>query len=251
MLAKLRPPVFQPGTMKHWQSDQLHLVRCAGDSDATFATILGEVNKLGFGYCSFGMRGPLPLASPRALWRSNYPAGWQQRYHECDYVRRDPTVALAGFSDTAVLWSDELFAPCPELRAEAREFGLVHGWAQPRRDAHGVVSLLTCVRGEPPIDEAEVTAKGERLQWLSYLCHEGMLKHWGPRLQRPPEIELSDREVEVLRWSCDGKTSLDMAQIIGVSEATVNFHMRNACTKLGTPNKTAAAVRAAMLGLLW
>lgn len=237
--------------MKHWQSDQLHLVRCAGDSEATFATILGEVNKLGFGFCSFGMRGPLPLAAPRAMWRSNYPLAWQQRYQEQDYVRRDPTVALAGMSDTAVLWTDELFSNCPELREEARAFGLVHGWAQPRRDAHGVVSLLTCVRAEPAIGDEEIAAKSERLQWLSYLCHESMLSHWGPSLQRPPDVELSEREIEVLRWSCDGKTSMDMAEIIGVSETTVNYHMRNACMKLGTPNKTAAAVRAAMLGLLW
>ena len=47
------------------------------------------------------------------------------------------------------------------------------------------------------------------------------------------------------------RTPADMAQIIGVAEATVNFHMPNACVKLGTPNKTAAAVQAAMLGLLW
>jgi len=237
--------------MKHWQSDQLHLIRCAGDSESTFATTLGEVNKLGFQYCSFGMRGPLPLASPRALWQSNYPPGWQQRYHEQDYVKRDPTVALAGMSDTAVIWSDQLFSRCPELREEAKAYGLVHGWAQPRRDAQGFVSLLTCVRSDPAISEAEVAAKGERLQWLSYLCHESMLTHWGPSLHRRPEVELSDREIEVLRWSCDGKTSADMAEIIGVSEPTVNYHMRNACDKLGTPNKTAAAVRAALLGLLW
>jgi LuxR family quorum-sensing system transcriptional regulator SolR len=237
--------------MKHWQSDQLRLVQCAGSSEATFETILSEVNKLGFRYCSFGMKGPLPLAMPRALWRSNYPAGWQQRYQEMDYVRVDPTVALAMVGDGVILWSDELFASCPQMRAEACSFGLVHGWAQPRHDAQGIVSLLTCVRSDPAITDEELKAKNERLQWLSYLCHESMMHHWGPTLRNSPESELSSRELEVLRWSCDGKTSADMAEIIGVSEATVNFHMRNACLKLGTPNKTAAAVRAALMGLLW
>ena len=236
--------------MKHWQSDQLRLVGCAGSSEATFETVLSEVNKLGFRYCSFGMKGPLPLATPRALWRSNYPAGWQQRYQEQDYVRCDPTVALAFVSDGVILWSDELFAACPQMRAEACSFGLVHGWAQPRHDSHGIVSLLSCVRSDPPISDEELKAKNERLQWLSFLCHESMLSHWGATLRNSPESELSNRELEVLRWSCDGKTSADMAEIIGVSEATVNFHMRNACLKLGTPNKTAAAVRAALMGLL-
>lgn len=237
--------------MKCWQLDQLRLVLCAGSSETTFATVLSEVNRLGFTYCSFGMKGPLPLVSPRAMWCSNYPAGWQQRYQQQDYVKCDPTVAHALLSDEVVLWSDELFAACPQMRAEARAFGLVHGWAQPRRDAHGIVSLLTCVRPDPAVTDEELAAKNERLQWLSYLCHESMLKHWGETLRNDPESKLSDRELEVLRWSCDGKTSADMAEIIGVSEATVNFHMRNACMKLGTPNKTAAAVRAALMGLLW
>lgn len=236
--------------MKHWQSDQLRLVSCAGSSEATFQTVLSEVNKLGFLYCSFGMKGPLPLATPRALWRSNYPAGWQQRYQDQDYVRCDPTVALAFVSDDIILWSDDLFAACPQMRAEAKSFGLVYGWAQPRHDSRGIVSLLSCVRSDPPISEEELKAKNERLQWLSFLCHESMLHHWGPILRNSPEAELSKRELEVLRWSCDGKTSTDMAEIIGLSEATVNFHMRNACLKLGTPNKTAAAVRAALMGLL-
>ena len=36
-----------------------------------------------------------------------------------------------------------------QMREEAKACGLVHGWAQPRRDAAGMVSLLTCARAEP------------------------------------------------------------------------------------------------------
>jgi LuxR family transcriptional regulator len=237
--------------MKCWQADQLRLVGTATDTEETFEAVVAEVTRLGFRYCSFGMKAPVPLVAPRVLWCSNYPIEWQKRYEERGYLRCDPTVAHAIVSDKPVLWSDELFAPCPEMRAEAVSFGLVHGWAQPRRDASGNVSLLTCARPEPAIGADEFAAKSERVQWLSYLCHEGMMKHWGPSLRDEPESSLSDRELEVLRWSCDGKTSADIAQIINLSEATVNFHMRNACTKLGTTNRTAAAVRAALLGLLW
>ena len=237
--------------MKCWQMDQLRLVSSAADTHQTFAMVLAEVNRVGFEYCSFGMKAPVPLVAPRVLWCSNYPVAWQKRYEDEHFLRRDPTVARAIVSDEPILWSDELFASCPELRDGARSFGLVHGWAQPRRDAGGMVSLLSCVRADPPIEEQELRAKVERLQWLSYLCHEGMLKHWGAALRNDGGVVLSERELEVLRWSCDGKTSADMAQILSVSEATVNFHIRNACGKLGTGNKTAAAVRAALLGLLW
>lgn len=237
--------------MKSWQADQLQLVVSATNTDETFDTVVAEVSRLGFPYCSFGMKAPVPLVAPRVLWCSNYPLEWQRRYEAQGYLRCDPTVAHAITSDEPVLWSDELFAACPELRVEAKSFGLVHGWAQPRRDAAGMVSLLTCARTEPEVSPQEFKAKQERVQWLSYLCHEGMSRHWGASLRGDPELLLSERELEVLRWSCDGKTSADIAQIINLSEATVNFHVRNACNKLGTSNRTAAAVRAALLGLLW
>lgn len=237
--------------MKSWQSNQLRQISSAGGSQETFELILAEANRIGFQYCSFGMKAPVPLVAPRVTWCSNYPLAWQKRYDEMGFIRRDPTVAHAIVSDDAVIWTDKLFASCPELRAEAREHGLVHGWVQPRRDAQGMVSLLTLARRDPAISEAEVKAKTERLKWLSFVCHEGMSKVWKGRLREGLEIELSARELEVLRWSCDGKTAADTAQILGLAEATVNFHARNACNKLGTSNKTAAAVRAALMGLLW
>jgi LuxR family quorum-sensing system transcriptional regulator SolR len=238
-------------SMKRWQFDQLELVRCSGDGEAAFRVALEEVERLGFAYCSFGLKGVLPVATPRAVWLSNYPIGWQDLYQQRGYVRCDPTVAAAMAADDWMLWSDALFESCPAMLREARAHGLVHGFAQPRRDSQGNVSLLSCVRTAPRITREEIDAKLERLKWLSCLCHESMLKHWGRQLGTAHDIALCDRELEVLRWSCDGKTSSDVAGILGLSEATVNFHVRNACAKLGTPNKTAAAVRAALLGLLW
>ena len=61
---------------------------------------------------------------------------------------------------------------------------------------------------------------------------------------------LTDREIEVLRWTADGKTASEIADILNISERTANFHIANAITKLNAPNKTAAVVRAGMLGML-
>ncbi len=55
----------------------------------------------------------------------------------------------------------------------------------------------------------------------------------------------------MLRWTADGKTSAEIAEIMAVSERTVNFHVNSAVSKLGASNKTSAVVRAAMLGLMW
>lgn len=237
--------------MKSWQSEQLRLVETARTTDQAFETVLEQANRLGFPYCSFGMKGPVPFSAPRVSWCSNYPMEWQVMYEAKGYLRLDPTVQHAITSDDPVIWSDAVFAACPELRADAASFGLRHGVAVPRRDATGMVSLLSFVRGDPELTVEEFSVKRERLHWLSVLCHEGMLKVWGALLRDDQTIELSQRERDVLRWSCDGKTATDIAQIMSISEATVNFHTRNSCEKLGASNRTAAAVRAALMGLLW
>ena len=65
-----------------------------------------------------------------------------------------------------------------------------------------------------------------------------------------PVKRLSPREREVLQWSAMGKTAWEVSQIVGISESTVDFHVRNAMTKLGASNKNAAVARAPSLGLL-
>ena len=236
--------------MKSWQVEQVRLVSSATSSEGAFSSVVAEVQGLGFEYASFGMKAPVPLVGPRVVWCSNYPSEWQRIYEERNYIRMDPSVAHAIVSDEPIIWDDALFANCPEMRAESLRHGLVHGVAQPRRDAQGMVSLLTFARREPEVTTQELRSKQERMQWLSYLCHEGTVRHWMPSLYSDLGGALSERELEVLRWSSDGHTSSEMAEIMGVTEATVNFHIRNACQKLGTRNKTAAAVRAALMGLL-
>jgi DNA-binding CsgD family transcriptional regulator len=61
---------------------------------------------------------------------------------------------------------------------------------------------------------------------------------------------LSARQAACLRWAALGKTSWETARILGVSESTVNFHLRNACAKLGVRGRRAAAVEALRRGLL-
>lgn len=65
-----------------------------------------------------------------------------------------------------------------------------------------------------------------------------------------PDKPLSTRELDCLRWAAQGKTSWETAVILGLAERTVNFHIGNACAKLGVGNRRAAVVTALRLGLL-
>ncbi|MBV8501862.1 MAG: response regulator transcription factor [Paucibacter sp.] len=61
----------------------------------------------------------------------------------------------------------------------------------------------------------------------------------------PKEVELSVREIEALTWAARGKTSLEIAELLGMSKRTVDFHLDNARDKLGVSTRIQAAVKAA------
>jgi DNA-binding NarL/FixJ family response regulator len=58
------------------------------------------------------------------------------------------------------------------------------------------------------------------------------------------QVALNDRELECLAWSGRGKTSQEIATILGLSKRTVNFHIENACRKLNVSTRTEAVVKA-------
>jgi DNA-binding response OmpR family regulator len=60
----------------------------------------------------------------------------------------------------------------------------------------------------------------------------------------PKLVELNDREVEVLTWVARGKTSVEIAQIIGLTKRTIDFHIDNARAKLGATTRSEAVIKA-------
>jgi DNA-binding CsgD family transcriptional regulator len=61
---------------------------------------------------------------------------------------------------------------------------------------------------------------------------------------------LTGREVQCLEWVSKGKTSWETGLILGLTERTVNFHLRNACAKLKVYGRQAGVAQALRLGLL-
>ena len=61
----------------------------------------------------------------------------------------------------------------------------------------------------------------------------------------PRMVDLTDREVETLTWAARGKTSSEIATILGLTKRTVDFHIDNARLKLNATSRLHAAVKAA------
>lgn len=70
------------------------------------------------------------------------------------------------------------------------------------------------------------------------------LAHGASADMRLRDVQLNGREVETLTWAARGKTSAEIAQILGLSKRTVDFHIDNARNKLGVTTRTQAAIKA-------
>lgn len=236
--------------MDSWQETQIQSLLSAETEIDLFAALSRAANELDFEYCAYGMRMPLPISRPKLFMLNNYSQDWQQRYTQENYLIVDPTVAHGSCSVTPLVWADKVFVTCRPFWEDARAHGLRVGWAQSCHDAKGVGGLLTLARSHDDLSPKELGDRSLKMSWLAQAAHEGMAQLLVSKLMPEAAVDLSAREIEVLRWTAEGKTSRDVSEIMRIAERTVNFHVNNSLIKLGAANKTAAAIKAAMLGLL-
>jgi DNA-binding NarL/FixJ family response regulator len=85
-------------------------------------------------------------------------------------------------------------------------------------------------------------------EMLDTVIQSRLRRSRGPR--RRSEYHLTDREREVLTWVGRGKTSSEIATILGLSERTVNFHCDQAMKRLNVINRTQAVAKAVAEQLL-
>jgi DNA-binding NarL/FixJ family response regulator len=69
-------------------------------------------------------------------------------------------------------------------------------------------------------------------------------------VDRSPENELSSREMEVLECLAQGKTTLQIATELFISENTVKTHVRHILDKLEAANRAEAVSKGLQIGLL-
>lgn len=238
--------------MKTWQADLLVIaedVQGKQREKEFFTRLVAAANALGFEYCAYGLRTPLPLSNPKTLLLNNYQSDWQKRYAEAAYLNVDPSVQHCRRSHAPLIWSDHVFSNTPNLWHEARSFGLRYGWAQSSFDAQGVGGMLTLARSSEALSAAELASNEIKMRWIVNVAHQALSRSL-VSVKAAEEYSLTARETEILKWTADGKTSSEIADLLMISENTVNFHVKNVILKLNVANKTAAVVKAAVLGML-
>jgi NarL family two-component system response regulator LiaR len=78
-----------------------------------------------------------------------------------------------------------------------------------------------------------------------------LMRELSPTQETPPtELALTARELEVLKLVAQGITNKQIADVMAISERTVNSHIGNILSKLHLANRTQAALYAMRKGLV-
>ncbi|OUM35585.1 LuxR family transcriptional regulator [Pseudomonas putida] len=233
--------------MLHWRPEHLQAFVKERCPQKVFDIAVCLAQDLGMDYLGFNIRIQIATQTPRVFLYSNYPDEWIERYHREELYKQDPAANVCHSSTMPVLWSDELYREAPLYREAACQHGLRHGWTQSLFDQQHNESQISVARPAGSIDIAELYGKAGSVQWICHTLHAVLSEHHLTALC-PPQPKMSDRELEVLKWSAAGKTAYDVACILSLSQSTVNFHIRSVITKTNAANKASAIAIAAMRG---
>ena len=215
--------------------------------DEFTATLRKLANCLDFDHFAYGQKSGWPLTSPDVYLVNSYPENWRSKYEESNFFAIDPSVKHGLSSIEPVLWGKELFSDNMSFWEEARSFGLEYGWAQATHSNNGNIGMLTFARTGCDISCKELLDKHSMLSLVAHSAYFGFNRIiTNEQLSNKPN--LTAREIELLKWTAQGKTASEIGQILNISHHTVNFHTDNCVKKLNVANKTAAAVKAAVLG---
>lgn len=112
-------------------------------------------------------------------------------------------------------------------------------------DAGAIGYLLKDAEPEEILAAIRAAARGE-----SPLAPRAAAELLADRKTRPPTVELTGRELEVLRLVVDGLANKQIARRLGISEKTVKGHLTNLFQRIGVADRTQAALWAERTGVL-
>jgi DNA-binding CsgD family transcriptional regulator len=179
------------------------------------------------------------------------PPTWYAPYFRGGQAANDPVLAHCRQHAAPLLWNADHADDaerCPVFFREAADFGLRRGITVPIHGLGCQWGLLAVASTTAASIAVDARQRGEVHTLAAYL-HEA-----GHRLASAAiagdQVHLTERELECLRWTAEGKTGWEISRVLGISERTVVFHLENAARKFGVFGRRQAAARAIALQMI-
>ena len=186
----------------------------------------------------------------------NYPIRWQTVSSALPnaVIANDPVLKHLDSSAQPIIWGAETYGQVDMLSTyeKCSSFGLGAGIALSLRGAQNDFLYFGFSLGDKQLSrECVLTEEIGALYSLACAAMGAMsILTQKNKAAHSDVVRLTAREAEALKWTRDGKSAEDCAELLNLSVSTVCFHLASARRKLKASTKHQAVLKAIQLGVL-
>lgn len=233
------------------------------DAGLVWQEICAFFNRLGFEHVLYGYspdsRGAVLGAPENYLVLSTLPQPLVREMVVTGYFRRSTTFHWALHNAGIASWSmsneQAGVGPDFEIPPEAEAFfhrngllsGASIGFTHERTRGRAAMAVIA----PPTTAQAQVDEVLDETRDLIFAVAAVAHRCLSSVPYHPPGRRLTQRQREVLEWVAEGKTTADIAQIMGITPPTVEKHLRLARETLGVETTPQALVKATFLNQMF
>ncbi|WP_350648291.1 LuxR C-terminal-related transcriptional regulator [Pseudomonas sp. HY13-MNA-CIBAN-0226] len=210
--------------------------------ESLWATCLSSTKEINFDYFSYHIQHPIPFSNPKIYTYGNYPLDasrlltTKKPHTTAGHFRVEP-------EDLAPLNQTQKKEAESTINLDDRIFFIT----QSTQKTEGITEHFVLARAHIEIDRIELK-KARTI--IKIMTDEIARKLAELNNGASRAVTLSPREKEILLWGADGKTSEEIAIILGLSQDSINFHHKTIQKKLNTTNRAQAIAHAIVKGYI-
>nr|WP_117193602.1 LuxR family transcriptional regulator [Rhizobium terrae] len=225
----------------------------AADSQVEiFAAMRRVAHEFGFRHVTlFAATTPDEVLISRMIVDTTLPAAYVQEFDRRRLLRLCPVAPVTSRSVLPYCWSlDDPenvrgFAVPAAMEELQRRYELITSVAMSLNSIDGDRFMLRFDGIRPRLSQVEINEIG-----MIALHAFDVFDKIRRSVKTVAAGPLSSRELEVVRWTAQGKTSAEIGRILSLSDHTVNAYMTNAIKKLDCVNRTQLVAKALRLRLI-
>ena len=183
----------------------------------------------------------------------NYPQEWMEYYVANHYVNHDPVYLAAltarkPFSWTEIEAQKNLSKKSQQVMNECREHKMYSGVGLSiHQPLGGIIGMGFAGTQKDARCDKDALSLIYAAANQFFICYADLTKF---NALDPENINLTNRECEVLLWLARGKTKTDVSDILAVSESSIKRHCESIFQKLDVNNIPLAVAKAIRMGLI-
>jgi DNA-binding CsgD family transcriptional regulator len=234
------------------QGDYLSVLE-AKDQDQFRSVVVRFAQQLGFETVTAVVAIDRSEAGSEFVAVHNTPLAFEQGFEDLGMARRDPVMQHCKRNSVPIIWSQRTYLDrgVIELWDIQAQYGYRNGIAMSLHLPEGRHFTLGVDRDQDlPNDRAELTRIVADLQLFAVHAQDTAMRVLVSEALQPERPALTPRELDVLRWTMDGKTAWETGALLSITERTTVQHLQNAMKKLQCTSKHQAVLKALRLGLI-